>query len=229
MLSCGVALYTGGKDSHYAVMEALKRGVIVKRLVIVVSRKQDSWMFHTVNIGIAEMHAELMGMESLRVEVSGVKEVEVEELAQALEESGFLDGCDYIVTGAVASSYQKSRVDDLARRLGVKHLSPLWGRDQEALMREEIRNLSFIVTAVQAYGLPLKLLGKVIRESELPTLLAAKRKYGVSPVGEGGEFETLVITSPLFRGGGVRVRKARAEIYPNLNAGFYVIEDLGVY
>ncbi len=229
MLKCGIALYTGGKDSHFAIMEALREGVTVRKVIIVVPQRQDSWMFHAINILLAEKHAELMGLKYLKIKVSGIKEVEIEELTRELKGDEFLEGCEYLVTGAVASSYQKRRVDELANALSMKHLSPLWGRDQDQLLIDEAHKLDFIVTAVQAYGLPLTLLGRAVKSEEVSLILEARRKYGVSPVGEGGEFETLVIGSPLFRGRSIFVRKARAEIYPNLHTGFYLVEDYGYF
>jgi diphthine-ammonia ligase len=148
LLKRAVALYTGGKDSHFAILEALKQGVLVDTLVIVRPAKKDSWMFHTVNIEWASLHAKLMGLKSLEVKVSGEAEKEVKELGEVLKERLKNSCYDFIVSGAVASKYQKERVDCLADELGLKHLAPLWGRDQSDLLKEEVGGLGVIVTAV---------------------------------------------------------------------------------
>ncbi len=225
----GVALYSGGKDSHYAVLEALRSGIRVELLVITVPKLRDSWMFHTINVAWAKLHAEAMGIPYTVSEVSGVKEVEVRELLGVLREisESVLD-FDVIVSGAVASRYQKKRVDAVARELGVEHFPPLWGRSPVDLLRSEIRELSFIVVSINAYWLDLGLLGKVVREADVPYFRRVYEKYGVSPVGEGGEFETFVINSPLFRKS-VAVRKARVVRKPEVGVGYYIIEDAGLY
>ncbi|MEM1598907.1 MAG: diphthine--ammonia ligase [Pyrobaculum sp.] len=191
-------LYTGGKDSHYAMLKALAAGHTLSCLVTAVPKNPESYMFHTVNIKWSLLHGEAMGVRQYAVEVSGEKEREVEELAQQLarirEECPF----DGLVTGAVASRYQKERVDAVAARLGVAHLAPNWGRDQEELLREEARAMRFIITAAMAMGLGPQHLGKVVTPAAAEEIIALSRKYGFSPVGEGGEYETYVVESPLF-------------------------------
>ncbi|MFN7105445.1 MAG: diphthine--ammonia ligase [Pyrobaculum sp.] len=191
-------LYTGGKDSHYATLKAIEEGHGLACLVTVVPRRGDSYMFHTYNIGWSLLHGRAMGVPQVVVEVSGEKENEVEELLHTLEKVKELYGFDGIVSGAVASRYQKERVDHIAERLGLIHLSPLWGRDQEELLREESRRLKFILTAAMAMGLKPGHLGVVITPEAVEELILLSRKYGFSPVGEGGEFETYVVESPFF-------------------------------
>jgi len=130
-----------------------------------------------------------------------------------------------LVSGAVASKYQKERIDLIARELGLEHVTPLWGRDQRILLLEETRYLSFMITAIQAYGLSMRWLGTVINEGNVEEFLRDLEKHGISPVGEGGEFETYVITSKLFKGGGVYVESAELVKYPLHGSGYYVIKS----
>ncbi len=101
-------LYTGGKDSHYAILKALDQGHDVVCLITAVAKKEDSYMFHTVNIRWSLLHGEAMGIPQHLVEVSGEKEREVEELAQHME--GLVRECrlEGLVTGAVASCIKKA-------------------------------------------------------------------------------------------------------------------------
>ncbi len=225
-----VALYTGGKDSHYAIIKALEKGIMTTCLIVVRAGREDSWMFHTVNIDRAVLHAKLMGVPYVTVQVSGAKEIEVEELKHALRTQAITctDEVEYLVTGAVASKYQKERVDILAEELGLRHYAPLWGADQGKLFLEEASALGFLITAVQAYGLSSELLGRLITPSFAVKLLSRFKQYSISPVGEGGEFETFVISSPLFRGRSMAVRKASMTWNPNTFTGYYVIEDVGI-
>lgn len=191
-------LYTGGKDSHYSLLKALEDGHEVACLITVVSQRTDSYMFHTVNIRWSLLHGEAMGVSQYLVEVSGEKEREVEELYQSLKVIVERHKIEGIVTGAVASRYQKSRIDSLAERLGLVHITPLWGRDQEEVLREEARRLRFIITAAMAMGLKPRHLGLVVTPEVAEEIIAASRRYGFSPVGEGGEYETYVFESPLL-------------------------------
>lgn len=221
----GVALYTGGKDSHFALMEALRLGIVVDLLVIIVPATSDSWMFHTVNVEFSKLHADLIGVDKVVISSGGIKETEVLEVLSRLKKLNLQPRYKYLVSGAVASKYQKERVDLIARELGLKHIAPLWGRDQKTLLLEEVKYLSFIVTAIQAYGLSMKWLGTVINEKNVKEFLSDLEKCGVSPVGEGGEFETYVISSKLFKKGGVYVESAELVKYPLHGLGYYIIKS----
>ncbi len=218
-----IALYTGGKDSHYAIIEALKKGIKVYALLTALPRRDDSWMFHVVNIKWTKLHAEAMGVEIIYHTVSGVKEKEVKELENAIKGIVREKRIDAIITGAVASTYQKKRIDRIAENLGIKHIAPLWGLNQEELVRKEAETLEFIITAVQAYGLTEKWLGTKISRDNIEEFLATCNKYSISPVGEGGEFETFVINSPIMKKR-ISIVRSRKIWFP-AGYGYFIIED----
>lgn len=218
-----LALYTGGKDSHYAMLKAQENGYIIDLVVIVHSAREDSWMFHTVNTRWAKLHVKAMGKQLVELKVSGKKEKEINELLEHLRKLKDKYDFEAIVTGAVASRYQKKRVDLIAENLDVEHFSPLWGLDQEDVLREEVERIEFIITAVQAYGLTDKWLGQRIDKNNVEEFLRICRKYQISPIGEGGEFETFVLYSPLMSKR-VRILKARKEWYPQ-GYGYYIIDE----
>ncbi len=191
-----VVLYSGGKDSHYALIKTLESGHQVVCLITVVSRNVESYMFHTSNIRWSLLHGEALGIHQMTIEVSGEKELEVAEVITALKRGD----CEFdaIVSGTVASMYQKKRIDQIAGELGVTHIAPLWSYNQEKLLREEVRQMKFVITAAMAMGLGARHLGIVVTPEVAEELISLSRKYGFSPVGEGGEFETYVVESPLF-------------------------------
>ena len=100
-MSYAIALYTGGKDSHYAIIKSIKSGMKIKSVVIVLSRNPESWMFHTVNIGWSVLHTKIMGLPYHIIEVSGEKEAEIDELKESLGNLiADMREVSYIVTGA---------------------------------------------------------------------------------------------------------------------------------
>jgi len=224
-LAGAVALYSGGKDSHYSLVLSYRAGIIPHVLVTAVPRREGSWLFHEVNVLWSRLHGEAMDIPLHFIEVSGRRDEELKELKVGLSSIlNLYPGVDYLVTGAVRSRYQLERFKELAEELGLRLVAPLWGADEVALLRTESEELGFIVTAVQAYCLDYGVLGNPHTGEVLKSLLKAYRECGVSPVGEGGEFETFVIRSPLFRGTSVAISKARKVIYPMMYVGYYVIE-----
>lgn len=190
------ALVTGGKDSALALHRTLKRGYEVKHLVTMVPQREDSWMFHYPNIHMADLFAQAVGIPLVKAETSGIKEAELTDLKQVLAR---LD-VDAIVTGAIFSQYQKKRVDEICQELGLKHISPLWHEAPLELLKEIVTlKMETIIVGVYAYGFDETWLGRKINEDTIKDLVELNRKFQVSLVGEGGEYETLVLDAPFFK------------------------------
>jgi len=189
-------LVTGGKDSTLALYRALKQGYEVEYLVTMFPRREDSWMFHSINIHLTDLFAEAVGIPLAKAETAGVKETELRDLENLL---ATLD-VDGVVSGAISSQYQKSRIDSICEKLNLESITPLWGEAPLRLL-EEVINLDFkvIVVGVYAYGFDESWLGRRIDPSALSDLIKLNKKYKISLVGEGGEYETLVLDAPIFR------------------------------
>ena len=212
------ALFSGGKDSTYAARLEEIAGHEIAYLVTLRSQRDDSYMFHTVNIELAALLAEALGIESVVVNTEGDKEVELDDLENALRE---LD-IEGIVTGAIASSYQKTRIDMICEDLGLEHLSPLWGRNTEVLLEEMLQSgMEIIIASVAAMGLDEKWLGRRLNEEATVELKLLNEKYGVDICGEGGEMETLVLDAPWFKS---RLEVLRATPVWDGTRGSYLIE-----
>ena len=212
------ALFSGGKDSTYAARLEEIAGHEIAYLVTLRSRRDDSYMFHTVNIELAALLAEALGIESVVVNTEGEKEVELDDLENALREL-YVEG---IVTGAIASSYQKTRIDMICEDLGLEHLSPLWGRNTEVLLEEMLQSgMEIIIASVAAMGLDEKWLGRRLNEEATVELKLLNEKYGVDICGEGGEMETLVLDAPWFKS---RLEVLRATPVWDGTRGSYLIE-----
>jgi diphthine-ammonia ligase len=213
------SLFSGGKDSTYAAhLASLSEDKIVC-LVTMRSEREDSWMFHTVNVHLSPVLAKAIGIENFVVETSGEKEREVDDLMRALEGQD-VDG---LVTGAVASTYQKSRVDKICDELGLRHVAPLWGRSSTELIDEVLdAGMEFMITAVAARGLDETWLGRVIDRAAARDLKGLSRRYGFDVCGEGGEMETLVLDAPWF-GSRLEILRAR-KIWDGLR-GSYLVDE----
>ncbi|XP_077228818.1 endoribonuclease isoform X2 [Tasmannia lanceolata] len=105
-----------------------------------------------------------------------------------------------VSSGAIASDYQRLRVESVCSRLGLVSLAYLWKHDQSLLLQEMItKGIVAITVKVAAMGLnPSKHLGREIAYLQ-PQLIQLKEKYGINVCGEGGEYETLTLDCPLFK------------------------------
>lgn len=221
-----IALYSGGKDSHYAVLRSFYQGIATEALITATPARTDSWLFHSVNISWCELHGEAMGVPTYFIPVSGVKGSEEEELVDGLARVlARHPDVDYLIVGAVRSRYQLEKFKALSEGLGLRVLAPFWGFNELELLKRELEELTFLVTAVQAYCLDFDILGTPLASEIYRLLVKAHKECEVSLVGEGGEFETFVIRSPLFKGTGIAVNKAIKILYPAMHTGYFIIEN----
>jgi ABC transporter with metal-binding/Fe-S-binding domain ATP-binding protein len=157
-------------------------------------------MFHTPNVDVTSLQAQALGLPLVRVETEGKKEEELADLEEATKQAKTLYGIEGVVTGAVESVYQASRVQRICNRLDLWCFNPLWKHDQKALLEILLaRQFQVIISGVFAYPLDEKWLGKQLTAQMIMRLVELQSKYGISPSGEGGEIETTVLDAPMFK------------------------------
>jgi len=210
-------LASGGKDSTLALHKSLKQGHEVKYLVSMIPLREDSWMFHYPNIRLVDLFAEAVEIPLVKAETSGVKEEEVKDLQRLIEK---LD-VEAIVSGATASNYQKKRIEKICKQLRLKCITPLWHKNPLDILKEIIAlKFDVIITGVYAYGFNKEWLGRKIDEATIEALTELNRQYGVSLVGEGGEYETLVLDAPFFK---KRIKILEAEKVWKNQSGYFLV------
>jgi len=213
------ALVTGGKDSALALYRALKSGYEVKVLVTMIPQREDSWMFHFPNIHLASLFAKAAEIPLVKAETVGVKETELEDLKSLL---ATLD-IEGVVSGAISSRYQKERIDKVCRELNLESIAPLWQEDSMQLLKEIINlNFEVIIVGVYAYGFDQNWLGRKIDSATIKNLVELNDKYQISLVGEGGEYETLVLDAPFFR---KRIQVLRTQRIWENHSGYLFVKE----
>lgn len=188
-------LFSGGKDSVYATYIAQQQSIDVAGTMTMIPSASDSYMFHVPNARLAPVISGAMGLPNLSIEIREGED-ELDALGRGIEEYG----ADTVITGAIASDYQMFRVNLVCEPLGVKVMSPLWHKSQEALLRE-IVGAGFDVRMVcaAAEGLDERWLGRRLDEKAIDELVAISKKRYIHIGGEGGEFETIVLDGPNFK------------------------------
>lgn len=189
------ALFSGGKDSTYALYLMQQQGWEVVSLLTVIPRVEDSYMFHYPNVRWTKLQAESMRIPIKYRESEGLKEKELDDVESLMHE----EDVDGFVCGAIASDYQWSRLNEICERLGKPLHAPLWRKDQLMLLQDMVDGgFKFIIAGVYAHGFDEGWLGKVITAHSIKELAKLKEKYRISPSGEGGEIETFVLDGPNF-------------------------------
>jgi len=190
------ALFSGGKDSTYALHWAVLKGFNVVCLITFEPATDESLMFHYPNIHITEHQARSLGLPRVLVSVDDEYESLVRGLRIAKAEYDILG----VVSGALLSDYQRMMINMAAKEVGLRVYSPLWRKDQGKYMVSLVKHgFRFVLSSISTYGLYPELLGKVVDLELVSRILKLAGRYGFNPAFEGGEAETLVLDAPLFR------------------------------
>ncbi len=140
-----------------------------------------------------------MGLPQVVQETEGIKEAELEDLREAITTARARFGIEGVYTGALASVYQKSRVDRICEEVGVRTISPLWHIDPERHLRNLlVAKFEVVITSVSALGLDESWLGRMIDSKVVDELVELHSRYGLHIGLEGGEGETFVTDCPIF-------------------------------
>jgi ABC transporter with metal-binding/Fe-S-binding domain ATP-binding protein len=212
--------FSGGKDSTYATWIAVHQAWEV-RLVTVRPRSADSLMFHHPNVDWTCLQAQSMGLSHKVVEMTSTDETA--DLQHALAKMKSAHEISGLVTGAVASDYQKARFDNMCDEIGLKTYAPLWHKSPKLLV-EDFKKFGFriILIAVAAKGLDESWLGRELTEIEWSRLEGLSKIHGIHLTGEGGEYESFVLDAPHFSKR-IEIEKTRKEWQGD--SGRLVIEE----
>lgn len=215
-------LYSGGKDSTFALYWAMKTGHEVKCLISLKAERTDSYMFQVANIELTKLSAQALGIPIIFESTSGIKEKELDDLKRAIEKAKKEFGIEGVVAGALASNYQKERVEKICSALNLKCFAPYWHHDPEKYLCEIVaEGFEVIFTRVAAMGLTEDWLGRHLDSEAVEDLKKLNKKYGVHMGGEGGEFETLVLDGPLFK---KKLKILEAEKVWEISEGEFVVK-----
>lgn len=193
-------LFSGGKDSTYAIHLAKKQGHDVVCLLSIFPKSEESHLLHHPNLRWTTLQSESMNIPQLTI-ISNSNEtsdelIVMEKLLQNAKEQFQIDG---LVHGGIKSKFQKEKFETLCLKLNLVSIAPLWGTDPKEYMNQLLdSNFHFMMITVSSDGLDEQWLGKLISKSDIEVLNNLSDKFGFNLNFEGGESETFVIDCPLF-------------------------------
>jgi diphthine-ammonia ligase len=194
------ALYSGGKDSTFAISCAKEMGHNVVCFVTIHPIADDSYLFHYPNSWITLYLANAMQIPLIAFHVGGRStDDETKALEGAIARAKSLYGIEGIVHGGISSNFQRQAFEGICLRQRIAVVAPLWNSEPEAYIIKLVeRGFHIIIVGVSAMGLGKEWLGRELDEKAIAVLVSLSKKYGFNLTFEGGEAETLVIDCPLF-------------------------------
>jgi len=185
--------WSGGKDSCYALMLALKEDVSLKVIVNMMNENGKISRSHGLPLSILQQQANAIGVPLVAISTSwnGYEKNFVETLDHIKENYKVSS----VVFGDIDLQEHRSWEESVCKKVGLNAWLPVWKKNRKTMVRELIDAgvESVIVSCNTVLG--EEFLGRKI-DTELIPELEAK---GVDVCGENGEFHTVVINCPLFK------------------------------
>ena len=193
-------LFSGGKDSTYAIHLVKKQGHEVTCLLSVFPKSDESHLLHHPNLKWTKLQSESMKIPQLIIDSSSDDTsdelIVLEKLLKNAIDEFKIEG---LVHGVIKSKFQKEKFEILCEKLNLIPVSPLWESEPKKYMNDLLESdFHFMMTTVSSDGLDDQWLGKLVSKSDVKILETLSEKFGFNLNFEGGEAETFVIDCPLF-------------------------------
>jgi len=198
-------LFSGGKDSLYAIYLAEREGIKIEHLICLIPSFPVPSP-HAENIEAIKFIAKSMRRKLAIVDLHGGADEFINVLRSL--------NVDILVAGDVCIEEHKSWLEKICDKANVTLLEPLFGRDTTKLFRE-IFNSGFeaVIIGVDARCLEEELLGFALNRETAARFLS--RVKCADPLGENGEYHTLVTNCPLYPKP-LRIKPAKKVVADNI-------------
>lgn len=189
-------LYSGGKDSNYALYKASQDHEI-SCLITLQPINDESLLFHYPNVWITTVQASILEIPQIFHFVENDELSSLYEVLSLAKKEYAIEG---VVTGGIKSKFQYDKFGRVFENLDIKVLAPIWGVQEDTYLNSLIdEGFKFVMVSVSALGLGKEWLGKEFDRSMVNRFLEMAKRYRFNPSLEGGEGETLVLDMPLFK------------------------------
>lgn len=183
-----IAFVSGGKDSYYAVYRYGSRVDMGIMLVYEFPRPSP----HIINMSKSIETLLLSGLPVIVVKLN--KGREFNETAEVLKKLN----TDTIIAGDVYIEEHLNYMEKLAREVSATLIEPLWGYDPQELIYKEFESgiRSVVIGCINPLS---KWLGVELSIDNISNFVKDAINIGIDPLGEKGEYHTLVTHGPLHK------------------------------
>jgi diphthine-ammonia ligase len=184
--------WSGGKDSCFALMQAIQNGYTPVVLLNVLNEAGQISRSHGIPADILQLQAKAAGLP-LQLLASSWSDYEL-NFTMALQQCKIAYNLNHAVFGDIDLQAHRDWEEKVCADAGLTALLPLWQQDREQLVIQMIdAGIKAIIVSCNEILGPV-FLGRLIDKQCVTDL----KNAGVDVCGENGEFHTLVIDCPLF-------------------------------
>jgi diphthine-ammonia ligase len=184
--------WSGGKDSCFALMQAIKQGYHPKALLNVLNEHGKISRSHGIPGEILKAQAKRAGLP-MYLFPSSWQDYET-KFVNALQLITKEYQLGYAVFGDIDLQAHRDWEEMVCTKAGLQAILPLWKQDRRKLVNEMLAAgiETIIVSCNEVMG--ERFLGKKLT----PALIDELEELGIDACGENGEYHTLVLNCPLF-------------------------------
>lgn len=190
-------LYSGGKDSTYAIHHCMEKGWNIKYLLSVKPSRTDCYLFHFATVEYTKELSSMLGMDHIYTTCDVADPQQEAAIIKDIVQHHMVDA---LVLGGVGLQETQLRVlRDALFDLGVEVFAAHMKEEHTSLIEEMIeKGYDIRITQIAADGLSERWLGRKLDASTFQELKHLARKFGFHEGAEGGHYDTLVVDGPLF-------------------------------
>lgn len=184
--------WSGGKDSTFALMQAMKGGAQPQVLMTMMHEEGAVSRSHGISKSLLQAQAEALGLPWVGIPATwGTYEVNFIDRLQTLKEQYQLEA---VVFGDIDIESHRVWEEKVCEAVGIQALLPLWqGQRRDLVTQMLAHQVEAIITSCQA-SLADEFLGKALDRR----IMEAMESRGIDACGENGEYHTLVVNCPIF-------------------------------
>ncbi len=191
-MSRAFAMWSGGKDSHYAIQRAQQAGMECELLLTCIDADTDLVMSHRLPPELIEEQAGLMDIALIKVLATyNTYERELRNLLFDLRSDGITHG----IFGDIHSREHRDWFQSLLSDFSMRAVFPLWGIPSALLIEEQRRTMKSTIVQIDR-----KISEAYLGKDVTVEFIEYMGENGFDPCGEAGEYHTFVCRGPLMRG-----------------------------
>tara|TARA_Y100000310_G_scaffold276112_1_gene293046 strand:+ start:1082 stop:1780 length:699 start_codon:yes stop_codon:yes gene_type:complete len=190
-------LYSGGKDSTFAIQHAKEQGWDIRYLLSIKPTRKDCYCFHYATVEHTPDLAKMIGIHHIlkSCNVADPK-LEADIVKQVVQEQEKVDAV--ILGGTGLQETQLGCIQAALKPMNIEVFAAHVGEDHDLVIEKMIeKGYKILISQVASDGLK-NWLGKYISKDNFDQFKSESQKYGFHVGGEGGYFDTLIVDAPYF-------------------------------
>lgn len=191
-MSHAFAMWSGGKDSHYALYRAMQAGLEPELLLTFIDANTDLVLSHRLPPELIEEQARLVGIPLLKVRATyDTYQRELRNLLFNFRSDGITRG----IFGDIHLREHRDWFEEILSDYDMRGVFPLWNVPTNLLIQQQMKSMTSVIVQIER-KLSESYLGKEVNREFIEYML----ENDFDPCGESGEYHTFVCSSPVMDG-----------------------------